>query len=44
MNNFQIIIALLAVGLCTRFFGWAGFLGSIVGQILFMVLVANGVI
>lgn len=41
---FQVLIAIIAVGLCSRFFGWAGFAGAIIGQILFMVLDANGVL
>ena len=44
MTYDQVIIALIAVGLCSRYFGWAGFLGAMVGQILFMVLRANGVL
>ena len=44
MNYFQIIIALIAVGLCSRFFGWAGFAGAMIGQIGFMILSANGVL
>lgn len=43
-SYFQVLIAVIAAGLCTRWFGWAGFAGAIVGQILFMVLDANGVL
>lgn len=44
MTYFQVLIALIAVGLCSRFFGWAGFAGAMFGQILFMVLDAYGVV
>ena len=33
----QVMVASVATGLCTKFFGWPGFLGSVVGNALFLV-------
>ena len=34
MTAFNIVIASLSTGVCTLLFGWAGFLGSIVGNVV----------
>ena len=43
-SYFQVLVAVIAVGLCSRFFGWAGFIGALIGQILFMLMDAKGIL
>lgn len=38
------ILYCITTGLCTKWWGWPGFSGSIIGQITLQVLIAYGVL
>ena len=39
MMEVQIMVAAVATGVCTKFFGWPGFWGSVVGNIAFLMYI-----